>query len=93
MHKLIKKLFFLIFFNFVFVIQAVSQEKKVSGVEFCHSLNYEQSTTFNPKNFKKFEVSIEIPNQRKWNKLVLSEEIIKKKKIKVNIIFIRIEKE
>ena len=80
MLKLIKKIFFLISFNFVFVIQAVSQEKKVSDFEFCHNLNYEQSTTFNPKKFEKFEVSIEIPNQRKWNKLVLSEEIIKKKR-------------
>ena len=80
MLKLIKKFFFLIFFNFVFVVQSVPQEKKISDVEFCHSLNYEHSTTFNPKNFEKFEVYVEIPNQRKWNKLVLSEEVLKKKR-------------
>ena len=87
MLKLIKKIFFLISFNFVFVIQAVSQEKKVSDVEFCHNINYEQSITFNPKKFEKFNVSIEIPNQRKWNKLVLSEEIIKKKENKSKYYF------
>ena len=81
------KKFLLIFFVFLVfnssnILNLYSKQNEIKEFNYCYELNYEQSLNLNPKNFSKFEISLQIFDQRKWNKLLVSEEIFKKKENK-----------
>ena len=81
-----KKFLFIFFvflsFNSLNILNLYSKQNEIKQFNYCYELNYEQSLNLNPKNFSRFEISIQIFDQRKWNKLLISEEIFKKKENK-----------
>jgi len=84
-----KLLFFFIFFlNTELLISAQTHyQNKIENIKYCYNLEYKNSENLSPNNFGKFQIELDIPNQKKWNKIILSEEISKKKENKDKYFF------
>lgn len=71
-------LYFFLFLIFFYNQNLLANQDQYKNEKFCYELNYDESINLNPDNFKKFQIEIFIPNQRKWNKIILREEVKKK---------------
>ena len=63
----------------IFNQTSFANQNKYDQFKYCYELDYNKSLDLNPNKFKTFEITVIINDQRKWNKILLQEEIKKKK--------------
>lgn len=70
---------YIFFFNISLINNAFSLENNFNKYEYCNELEFKKSINLNPKNFESFNLYLDIKNQKKWNKIILTDEINRKK--------------
>ena len=72
----------LFFYLFVPNNNSESFELDNNKIKLCSELSYEDSLNLHPKNFGKFNISLRIHNERKWRRIIIEEEIKRKRENK-----------